>query len=188
MASTVDTAQLHRITPAEYRQMVEAGAFEDMRVEVIDGLLCDMSPPSPQHNNIVEYLTTLFATSLDRSRFRVRPQMPLMVGDSAPEPDLAIVERGTPEPYHPASAKLVIEVSISSRARDLVVKPRIYAAAGIAEYWVIDVEQSRAVVHRDPGAETYRQRIELGPADILDGGVVGIGEVAVAQILGAATV
>jgi Uma2 family endonuclease len=129
----------------------------------------------------------VLATTLDHERFQLRPQMSLSIGSSAPESDFAVVARGTPEPYHPASAALVIEVSVSSRQRDLVVKPAIYAAAGVAEYWVIDVDRSRVVVHRDPAAGDYRFRTELGTDDALDGSVVGIGEIRVADALDATT-
>jgi Uma2 family endonuclease len=56
---------------------------------------------------------------------------------------------------HPTSASLVIEVALSSRDRDLTLKPRLYSAA-VAEYWVVDLSRDQVVVHRDAGTYAYR--------------------------------
>jgi Uma2 family endonuclease len=56
---------------------------------------------------------------------------------------------------HPTKALLVIEVALSSHRRDLVLKPRLYAPA-VPEYWVIDLREDRAVVHREAGADGFR--------------------------------
>ncbi|MGA2164615.1 MAG: Uma2 family endonuclease [Solirubrobacteraceae bacterium] len=185
----VDISEFHRLTRDEYHQMIESGGFgEQTRVELIDGILCDMSPQSPEHAEIVTYLTRVLAAALDHSRFSLRPALPLSLGDSEPEPDLAVVALGTPRPYHPASAALVIEVALSSRQRDLAVKPRLYARADVTEYWAIDLEQNAVVVHRNPGAKGYGSRSEIGPDGVLDGAVVGIGELSVAEVLAAARV
>ncbi|HLW93882.1 MAG TPA: Uma2 family endonuclease [Solirubrobacteraceae bacterium] len=183
----VDISEFHRLTSDEYHLMIESGGFdEETHIELIDGILCDMSPKTPEHGLVVEYLNRVLAAALDHDRFRLRVTGSLSLGDSEPEPDLAIVARGTPDPYHPASAELVIEVAISSRRRDLAVKPPLYARAGVTEYWVIDVAQNAVVVHRAPGKDGYGSRVELRPGEALDGGVVGVGELDVASVLGAA--
>jgi Uma2 family endonuclease len=187
VASTVDIAGVHRLSSAEYHQLIESGGLdEDARVELIDGLLCDMSPKTPERERVIEYLTRILAIALDHDRYRLRPSGPITIGDSEPEPDFAVVERGTPEPYHPASAKLVIEVSVSSRRRDLEVKPRLYAAAGVTEYWVIDVERRCAVVHRRPGSDGYEEITVLGSSDALEGSLVGVGRIDLEAVLAAA--
>lgn len=55
----------------------------------------------------------------------------------------------------------MIEVSVSSLQRDLVRKPSLYAAAGVAEYWVIDLDGRRAVIHRDPRSDGYAEVAEV---------------------------
>lgn len=183
----MDISEFHRLTGDEYHQLIDAGGFdEEMRVELIDGILCDMSPQSPAHAEIVTHLTRVLAGALDHDRFSLRPALPLSLGDSEPEPDLAVVARGTPRPYHPASAALVIEVALSSRRRDLAVKPRLYARAGVTEYWVVDPEKGVVVVHRNPGAKGYDSCTEIGPDGVLDGAVVEAGELKVADVLAAA--
>jgi Uma2 family endonuclease len=179
--------ELGRLTSEEYHRLIESGAFdENPHVELIDGLLCEMSPRTPGHEQAVENLNRVLAVALDHERYRLRPGCALSLGDSEPEPDFAIVERGTAAPYHPAGAKLVIEVAVSSRKRDLEVKPRLYSIAGAEEYWVIDVERARAFVHREPVDGGYRSRIELGPGQALDGSLVGVGEIPLDVVLAAA--
>src|SRR3954452_7756666 len=64
------------------------------------------------------------------------------------------------QPHHPATAALVVEVAVSSRRRDLRVKPRLYAGAGVPVYWVIDVDGGRGVQHSEPVDGEY-QRVEV---------------------------
>ena len=55
----------------------------------------------------------------------------------------------------------MIEVAASSLPVDLAVKAPLYASAAIAEYWVLDLDGRRAIVHREPQASGYRQRLEV---------------------------
>lgn len=131
------TSALHRLSADEYHRLTESGGFdEDARIELIDGLLLDMSPKTPAHEHAIAWLTEQLVLAVDRGRFSVRVAAPLSLGDSEPEPDLAVVERCAPAPYHPATAALVIEVAAASLSRDLGVKAALYARAGVPEYWV----------------------------------------------------
>ncbi len=180
----VELSDLHRITSEEYHRLIELGAFEEWpRVELIEGLLCDMSARGRWHELVVEHLIWRLAKSLDDERYRLRAVAALSLGRSEPEPDLAVVRRETAEPYHPGSAALVIEVAASSHRRDLLIKPRIYARAGVEEYWVVDVKNGLVIVHRDPSPNGYGSRVELDRGGVLDGSVVDIGELPVAEIL-----
>ena len=176
--------QVHRWTPDQYHRLVESGGFDDdTRVELIDGLLVDMSPKSPAHENAIEWLDERLQHSLDRTRFRIRVAMALSLGTSEPEPDVAVVERGAPQPYHPATAALVIEVSVSSLGRDLREKPLIYARADIPQYWVIDLDGRRAVVHSQPGPDGYANIETRGPDGELAAPHIGIARIALADVL-----
>jgi Uma2 family endonuclease len=147
---------LHRISPDEYRRLIDAGVFdEDSRVELIDGLLVDMSPKTRAHENAVAWLTRYLVLNVDPERYEVRVAAPLTIGSSEPEPDLAVIPDMAPRPHHPASAALVVEVVVSSHTRDLTDKPPIYAQAGIPIYWAVDLEGQRAVTHHAPQAGRY---------------------------------
>ena len=158
----VDLGQVHRLSLDEYHQLVESGGLdEDTRVELIDGLLLDMSPKTREHENAIAYLAEWLSRTVDRTRYQVRVASALTLQRSEPEPDVIVIPREAPRPYHPGTATLVIEVSVSSLRRDLVRKPSLYAAAGVDEYWVIDLERRRAVVYRDPRGDGYTDVTEL---------------------------
>jgi Uma2 family endonuclease len=91
--------------------------------------------------------------------------------DSEPEPDLAVVraEDETAAGRHPSTALLVIEIADSSARHDLEVKARLYARAGIPEYWLVLVKDRAIAVLRgpDPAAGEYRdRRILTGAATV----------------------
>jgi Uma2 family endonuclease len=77
---------------------------------------------------------------------------------SVPQPDIAVVP-GKPRDYldhHPSSAHLVVEVAASSLPQDRLTKASIYAAAGIPEYWIINLRQEHVEVHRSPDPAVRR--------------------------------
>jgi Uma2 family endonuclease len=177
-------AEIHRLTADEYHLMVESGGFgEDTRVELIDGLLLDRSPKTPQHENVIKFLARRFFTTVDLDRYEIGVSAPLSIGDSEPEPDLTVIERGTEQPYHHATAALVVEVAVSSQRRDLRTKPAIYARAGVPTYWVIDLEGGRAIAHTEPGADGYSS-VQI--VTMLDAAHIGLAPIAVADVLAAA--
>lgn len=166
-AARSDLEPLHRLSLDEYHQLIESGGFdEDARIELLDGLLVEMSPKTPEHERAISALAEWLLPSLDRGRYRVGIASPLTLADgSEPEPDVTVVERDAPAPYHPATAALVIEVAVSSQRRDLVVKAPKYAAAGVPVYLVCDLDARRVIEHTDPTAGGYRSVREVGRLD-----------------------
>jgi len=160
--------EVHRYSLDAYHRLIELGAFDEHeRVELLEGLLVRMSPKTPRHERAVRWLARWLFDHVNDETHDVGVGCPLTLADSEPEPDFVVIEHGTPSPYHPASAALAIEVAVSSLRRDLRVKAPLYAAAGVREYWVIDLDGRRAIVHRSPGPEGYGERIELSDADQL---------------------
>lgn len=156
--SVADMSEV-RVRPlrrTEYDVLVEQGAFEpDERIQLLDGELVAMSPQSAPHAAIVEALTERLVPALVGTA-RVRVQLPLAAGEhSEPEPDLAVVPADEPRDRHPERALLVIEVADATLPLDLDRKARIYAAAGVPVYWVIDVAGGIVHVHTDPAGESY---------------------------------
>ena len=186
--TALDIDQVHRLSTEEYHRLVEADGFdEDARVELIDGLLADMSPKTREHENVIAWLADWLAETVDRGRYQVRVGSPLTLEGSEPEPDLAVIPRDAPRPYHPATAALVIEVSVSSLQRDLVRKPSLYAAAGVDEYWVVDLDGRRVVVHRDPRSDGYAEVAEVHAGGELVPAGLDFRAVALDDLLHAAT-
>jgi Uma2 family endonuclease len=137
------------------------------RVELIDGVIVDMSPQKSFHSvttRLVEdALRVAFATGYD-----VRVQMPLALDEtSEPEPDVAVVP-GRARDYtkaHPATAVLVVEVADSSLNLDRKSKQALYARNGIAEYWVVNLQDNSLEVYRDPHQDRYRFQTVLRGGD-----------------------
>lgn len=157
MAVHVDpVVPIHPLTGADVDAMVRAGILgEDDRLELLDGVLVEMSPPGEEHSAAVRRLTTLASRLVSTGELELSVQGPLdLVAESRPEPDLAIVP-ATGWDAHATHALLVIEVSVSSLALDLGPKAAAYARAGVPDYWVLDLHGRRIVVHRRPGQGRY---------------------------------
>lgn len=141
-----------RWTREEYFRLAEQGWFQNQRVELIDGEIVQLSPPSPPHSFSSDEIRDIFQ-SLFGDGYWVRMQLPLSHGEySQPEPDVSVV-RGSRKDFqkaHPKSAVLVVEVSRTSLDYDTQTKPQLYAAMGVPEYWVLDLVHRQLIVHRQP--------------------------------------
>jgi Uma2 family endonuclease len=139
-------------TKQEYYRLGELGFFHGQRVELIEGKLMVLSPQNAPHaGGVMKALAALqaaFATG-----YLVRPQLPIDLGQtSEPEPDLAVVA-GNVEQFlqaHPTSAVLIVEVADSSLSYDRNRKASLYARAGIADYWIVNLVDNQVEVYRDP--------------------------------------
>ncbi len=150
-----------RFTRAEYRRMSEVGILgEHDRVELIKGEIIEMSPIGRRHRAFVDNLTQLLVLRL-AGRAIASVQSPLaLTDDTEPQPDLTVLRRRT-VPYKEREADaadvfLLIEVADSSLAYDRSTKLRLYAEAGIPEYWIVDCGTETVEVYRSPGSEGYR--------------------------------
>ena len=158
---------VHRWSVEEYEGMVERGALgEDLRVELLDGLIVDKMPNNPPHAFPVGHLTQFFAER-GSGRWVVRCQLPVRLPQqrSVPEPDVLLLHppatayrRRHPEP---ADVLLPVEVADSSLRIDRHAKLAIYARAGITEYWVLDVPETLVETYRDPDPDAGRYRTTL---------------------------
>jgi Uma2 family endonuclease len=139
--------------------------FAGERLELLRGVLVAMTPQNAAHAAVVQRLTELLVGALG-VRVSVRIQLPLaLTEDSEPEPDVAIVPRGDYDDVHPETALLVVEVADASLAKDGSLKAELYAAAGIAEYWVVDIPHRRVRVHLAPSGGRYREVTTLQRGD-----------------------
>lgn len=144
---------LWRLPRTRYERMVDRGLFDsDDKVELLDGLLVVKEPQSGVH------AATMMAGQqvLQRAfgpRYHVRIASPVALDDmSEPEPDLAVVPGG-PWSYkkrHPVKPSLMVEVALTSRAKDRLWKGGLYARAGIADYWVINLVDEVVEIYRQP--------------------------------------
>jgi len=170
MIGTADTDV--RYTVERYFELVKEGVIaENDHVELLEGIIVAEPPQDPPHATD----TTLVVDALRRAvgaRALIRVQMPLVVGRySVPEPDVAVVP-GTVLDYaqaHPDTALLVVEVAASSLPKDRLSKSRIYAAAGIPEYWLVNLRDGCVEVFRMPdgSARQYADRLVVRRGDRL---------------------
>ncbi|MBI5505135.1 MAG: Uma2 family endonuclease [Deltaproteobacteria bacterium] len=149
----------HRVDVLRYFALVEEGLIApDDRVELLDGVIVSMAPQSPLHAAGVMWVEQKLRESLPAGT-AIRIQMPFMAGAiSVPEPDVAVVRGGVSDyvDRHPSSALLVVEVAVSSAVQDRLTKAPIYAAAGIPNYWLIDLRDECIEVFSGPVAAKRR--------------------------------
>jgi len=167
-ASTAPPAGLPRqapITLAMYDRMIAAGVFdpaEAHRLELIGGELQMMSPIGDRHADAVAFLTRWSSQQADPSRMLVWVQNPLSIpgSESAPQPDIAWVtlRRYADRRPLPEEVSLLVEVADTSLEFDTTAKASLYAAAGIADYWVVDLASRAVIVFREPRSGGYESR------------------------------
>jgi Uma2 family endonuclease len=58
-----------------------------------------------------------------------------------------------------------VEVSDTSLAFDRTTKASLYSRAGFVEYWVLDVNARRLIVHREPMPDGYRSIVAFGESE-----------------------
>ena len=157
-----------RLSRDRYHQMIENGVIgEDDRIELIEGELVTMSPIGAEHSGLVKKLTELLFGRLNK-RALISVQDPIQLDDfSEPEPDLALLQpradyymRSLPRP---ADVLLVIEVADSGLAYDRTVKMPLYAQAGIAEAWIVNLIDRWIEVYRDPSPAGYTTMLKILP-------------------------
>ena len=135
--------RVRRLQRAEYDRMVGFGMFRGEKIELLQGRLVTMSPQGKPHAFSVTRLNRLLVRALG-DRAEVRVQAPFGASaESEPEPDIAVVLPGDYLDEHPRRALLLIEVAESSLQDDRRIKGPMYAAAGVPEYWIVDLAGGR---------------------------------------------
>jgi len=179
----------HLFTVEEYERMGEAGLFDDGPcVELVGGEIVEMSPIGRRHAACVNRLTALLTGALG-NRFVVAVQNPMWLDDiSEPQPDLVVLQ---PRPdfyaaFHPRpeDTLLVIEVAETSLRWDRGIKRTRYAAAAVAEVWIVDLGAGMVEVATEPGPSGYAQVRRLGPAEVVVASAVPGLTCTVASIIG----
>lgn len=150
---------LARWTLDDYHAMVEAGLFADRAIELLNGLIIEMPPEGPNHaDSSTRLMTQLWSAANGRYQVRAAKPISLPLIASEPEPDLALVrDRSYREAHpYPDDIFLVIEFSQSSLEKDTEDKRLVYAQAGIADYWVVNLRDRSVILYRDPSEGDYQ--------------------------------
>lgn len=172
---------MRKFTVDEYHRMIDTGILDERdHVELLDGYVVLKMPRNPPHCGTIDLIEDWLTRALPAG-WRTRTQRAVTFSGGQPEPDFAVV-RGDRRTYlsrrpGPADVGLIIEVADSSLDRDRNEKSRIYAAAGIPAYWIVNLIDRRVEVRTAPGTTSgqpaYATQQDYAPGDcvplVLDG-------------------
>lgn len=149
----------------DYHQMIESGLLEGRSLELINGEIIQMSPEGVAHSFYCRG-TAKYLRSILGDRAEISEAHPITLpNNSEPEPDIAMLR--TPDTLYqnrhplPADVFWLIEIASSTLSKDLGVKRDLYAQAGIAEYWVMNLQTLELVVFKDLQHDQYGLEICL---------------------------
>lgn len=147
--------------------MAELGLLDpDERTELLAGQITLMAAKGTPHVTALRLLATQLDSLLVNETVFVSTQDPIQLDDhSEPEPDLALIQ-GTVLDYadqhpRPGQVALVVEVADSTLSQDCEIKDKLYAQAGIADYWVVDLPHRQLHIFRDPTPAGYTRHLIL---------------------------
>ena len=165
-------AEEHHWTVEEFYRAYDTGEFGySGQLELIQGRIIEKMPPGPHHSYLADAVAHMLRVAMEPP-FLVREEKAIRIAfDGQPIPDISVV-RGRRADYgeqHPApeDVALLVEVSDTTAAYDLGEKALLYAQAGIADYWVVLVNESIIVRHRTPMPEGYQEVTRLTRGDTL---------------------
>jgi len=172
--SKINTAILsHQFSIEDYHRLVETGILtEDDRVELIEGMIIDMTPIGSKHASCVYYLSnTLFEKVQKRAIVAVQNPIDLSVEQSEPEPDIALLKKREDfyRDAHPKSEDilLIIEVADRSIEHDRNIKIPLYAKSLICEVWLVNLMENNLEVYRDPSLDGYHIMTRLDHTQVV---------------------
>jgi Uma2 family endonuclease len=163
-------------TREEYYKLGELGFFEGKRVELIHGEIVEMSPIHRPHAIATGLVSDAMKIAFAAGHF-VETQQPFAVPGvnpgSEPQPDVAVIPGVRRDyPNHPDRAAILVEVADTTLRYDTITKAELYAAAGVTDYWVLDIKGRLLHVFREPvpqpaglGSNAFKKRVTLSATD-----------------------
>jgi Uma2 family endonuclease len=158
--------RIRRWTRQEYERLIKLRVLhEDEPVELLAGHLVVSEPQRTPHAVAIQLVEDALRPAFGAG-WSIRVQLPLALGpDSEPEPDVAVV-RGVPRDHlreHPSTPALVVEVAHDSLRTDRTLKRRLYARAGVQDYWIVNLIDRLVEIYREPVVDdrqrwTYRSQ------------------------------
>lgn len=150
-----------RISLDQYERMIAAGVFEPREsnhIELIRGELREKSPIGPDHDDAVDFLNEWSGRSKQANvRVRIKSMVALPEVKSAREPDVAWLTRKL-SGRRPRAANVLLIIAVARRSLqiDRGEKARLYANAGIRDYWVVNLPDRCVEVYREPLRTRYQ--------------------------------
>ncbi len=189
MSSALASLPHRKFTVEDYHRFIELGIFKpEERLELWEGEFVEMSPIGKRHAGTVSALSDILKDFLGK-RALIWSQNPIVLNDfSEPQPDVTLLKRRD-DFYRTISATandvlLAMEVADSTVKYDRDIKFPKYAANGIPEAWLIDLENDRIEIHTQPTQNGYRLVKILHRGDLAESTVFAEIKIAVDDILG----
>jgi Uma2 family endonuclease len=182
-----------RLSVEKYHEMIRQGILtENDRMELLDGILVRKMTINPPHRLATQLIREVLAGVLPEG-WHIQTQSPTTLVTSEPEPD-GMVVRGTLRDYgnrhpSPSDLALIIEVADATLQFDRTFKKALYAQAGIAVYWIVNLIDRQIEVYSEPtgAAErpTYATHRDHGPLDEIPVVIEGreVGRISAADLL-----
>ncbi|MCX6848993.1 MAG: Uma2 family endonuclease [Verrucomicrobia bacterium] len=154
------------LSVAAWHQMIDNG-LAPKRAELIRGVIIEKMSKSFLHTKLADAMIEFLRAAVS-GLFWIRQEAPLTLKDSEPEPDISIVD-GRRDDYdaHPVTARLVVEVSVSSLLVDREMAS-IYAEADVAEYWIVNATERCIEVYRAPVNGRYQTLQRVAEGEVLE--------------------
>jgi Uma2 family endonuclease len=179
-------------THERYHEMSDEGYFEGKRVELIGGEIIEMASLTSSHWECVN-LAQAQIRQVFASGYIVTTRLPVKLPHiSEPEPDVAVM-RGSWRDFAdgpPQTALLIVEVSDATLRLDRMIKSSLYAAAGIQDYWIVNLRARRLEVHRSPVESAkgkfgwvYQEKVEYKEDETISPLAAPEAEIQVADLL-----
>jgi Uma2 family endonuclease len=180
-----------RMTVPEYLSLLERGIYEDRHVELWEGWVVERMPHGPLPVTLILLISEWLLERRPKAA-AVRPQAPVQLRASCPEPDIAVV-RGVTTDFRerlPVASEilLLVEVSDSTLKDDRRIKARMYAGANVPEYWIVNCEEEQVEVYTNPHATAkmpnYRKLTTYLPGQTIPVQIAGkkLGDLAVSDL------
>lgn len=162
---TLTTPERMRLSVENFLLLNDNGVFADYaKTELIDGDIYVMNAQYHPHARAKTRLAFAIMARLKEIGSDLEAVVEVAIrlnDDSMPEPDIVLTNWKGRGPVPVESVALVVEVSDTTLETDLGRKSDLYSAAGIPEYWVIDLNENRAVMHEHPDADGYHRQLNM---------------------------
>lgn len=163
-------AERHRFTADQFLRIYEQGLLgKRARLRLIGGEIYHMAPTGPEHSlGHGRLIGALFQALSPRFEIAIGPTVTFSEHDVA-EPDAVVLDPGprSRQQIQLSEIQLIVETASSSLKDDTTVMAGIYAAAGVADYWVVDLDHQKLVVFRKPGPDGYAETLTVEPGNAI---------------------
>lgn len=161
----VSSPERLRLRVEDFVLLAQSGAFDDYgKTELIDGEIFFMNAQWSRHARVKSRLLVALSNRLAAigSDLEAISEVSVRLSDDTmPEPDIVLTSWRGQGAVPVETVALVVEVADTTFDTDVGRKSDLYAAAGVPEYWVIDLKGNRALLHEHPDADGYHGQLDI---------------------------